>query len=187
MKHSKNPKNWRTLGSNTLLGSGTTCRRPKTNQKFFSVLIKDVPKDPEFSYSEITKLLTKNFSLAKAQHFIKRDKTISNTVQLDMPIQSDLGIASQNGLFLNNQYFRAYKFNQEERIPIVRCYNWQRIGQIAKTCNSLPKCGKCSEAPATSNCNEQAEKNCAIYQLNYQANDTNCQTYLATATKGYNQ
>ena len=72
------------------LGSETTCYRPRTNRKLFSVLIKDVPKDPEFSDENITQSLTKDFSGAKAQRFFKRDKTILNTVKIAMPKQSDL-------------------------------------------------------------------------------------------------
>ena len=104
-----------------------------------------------------------------------------------MPKQSELEIALKNGLFLNNQYSRAYEFNQEESIPILGCYICQCFGHIAKTCNRLPKCGKCSEAHATSECNEQDEKKCANCQLNHHANDTNCQTYITHATKKYNQ
>ena len=104
-----------------------------------------------------------------------------------MPKQSDLEIALQNGLFLNKQYIRAYQFNQEERIPKTRCYNCQCFEHIAKTCNRLPKRGKCSEGHATSDCIEQAEMKCANCQLNHHANDTNGQTYLAHATKKYNQ
>ena len=129
-------------------------------------------------------LLTKVFSGAKAQRFIKLNKTILNTVKIDMPTQSDLEIALQNCLFLNNQYFRAYEFNQEEGIPIIQCYI---VLDTAKTCKNLSKCGKCSEAHATSNFSGQAEKNCANCQLNHQANDTNCQTYQADSTKVYIQ
>ena len=169
------------------VGSGTICSTIRTNQKLFSVLIKDVPKDPEFSDENLTQWLTKDFSGANAQNFIKRDKTILNTIKADMPKQRDLEIVLQNGLFLNNQFLRAYEFNQEERKPRIRCYNCQGFGHIAKPCNSLPKCRKCSETNATNEGKEQAEKNYANCQLNHFRNDTNCQTELAYVTKVYNQ
>ena len=121
------------------LGSGTTCRIPRANPKLFAVLIKDVPKGPEFSDETLTQLLPRDFSGAKAQRFIERDKTILNTFEIDMLKQSDLEIALQNGLFLNNQYFKAFEFNQKEMISIIQCYNCQCFGHKDKSCNSLPK------------------------------------------------
>ena len=32
-------------------------------------------------------------------------------------------VAVRDGLFLNDQFFRAYEFKEEVKIPIVRCYN----------------------------------------------------------------
>ena len=44
--------------------------------------MKDVSKDPKLSDENLTQLLTENFSGAKAQRFIKRVKTVLNTVKI---------------------------------------------------------------------------------------------------------
>ena len=88
--------------------------------------------------------LQANFPEAKARRFIKKDSTILNTVKVDFRSHKDMEAAVRDGLFLNDQFFRAYEFKEEVKIPIVRCYNCQNFGHIDETCRSPPKCSNCS-------------------------------------------
>ena len=91
----------------SFLGSETTCRRPRMSQKNHSVLIKDVPKAEEFTDEKLTILLKEKFPGAKARRFIKKDKSVLNTVKIDFPSKKDQDKTLSEGLFLNDQYLSS--------------------------------------------------------------------------------
>ena len=169
------------------LGKDTVCRRPRTLQKNFSVIIKDVPKEDDFTDTNISSSLQPNYPEAKARRFIRKDSTILNTVKIDFRSHKDMEAAVRDGLFLNDQFFRACEFKEDVKIPIVRCYNCQKFGHIAKTCRSPPKCSNCSGPHSTSECDNTKDRKCANCQSNHYANDPNCEAYLNHASKVYNQ
>ena len=83
--------------------------------------------------------------------------------------------------------FRAYEYNEEQKISIIRCYNCQVFGHVAKTCKNPPKCGKCANQHQTGDCEEGNAMKCANCQLNHAANDPFCEAYLDHASKVYKQ
>ena len=164
----------------TFMGTETICRRPRKLQKHHSVIIKDVPKEDVFTDSKMTALLQESFPDATARRFLKKDKITLNTVKIDFPNRNDIERAITNGIFLNNQYFRTNEFIEEGRIPIVRSYNCQNFGHIAKTCKSAPKCGKCAGNHSTGDCDSE-EPTCANCQSRHASKDPNCEAYLNLA------
>ena len=170
----------------TFMGTETSCRRPRKVQKNHSVIIKDVPMEDFFTDSKMTALLHESFPDATARRFVKKDQSTLNTVKIDFPNRNDMERAITNGIFLNDQYFRPNEFIEEERIPIVRCYNCQNFGHIAKTCKSAPKCGKCAGNHSAGDCNSE-EPTCANCQSRHASNDPNCEAYLNHAKKVYHQ
>ena len=172
--------------NSTFLGTEATCRRPRKLQKNHSVIIRDVLKEDVFTDSEMTALLQDIFPDATARRFVKKDKSILNIVKIDFPNRNDMERAITSGNFRNDQYFRGNEFIEEERTPIVRCYNCQNFGHIAKTCMSAPNCGKCTGKHSTVDCNPE-EPACAVCQSRHASNDPNCETYLNHARKDYQQ
>ena len=157
------------------------------SQKNHSVLIQDVPKTEEFTDVKLATLLEEKFPGAKARRFIKKEKSVLNTVKIDFPSKKDQDKTLSEGLFLNDQYFRANEYNEEQKIKIIRCYNFQVFGHVAKTCRRPPKSGKCANQHQTDDYEEGNAKKCAICQLNHAVNDPFCETFLNHASKVYKQ
>ena len=61
------------------------CRRPGMSQKNHSVLVKVVLKAEEFTDVKLSTLLEEKSLGARAQRFIKKDKSVLNTVKIDFP------------------------------------------------------------------------------------------------------
>ena len=181
-----NPKRLKMHGGQT---SWVMTRSVAGQERFrkTSVIIKDVPKEDNFTDTNISSSLQANFPEAKVRRFIKKDSTILITVKIDFRSPKDMEAAVRDGLFLNDQFFRAYEFKEEVKIPIVQCYNCQNFGHIAKTCRSPPKCSNCSGPHNTSECDNTKDRKCANCQSNHYANDPNCEAYLNHASKVYNQ
>ena len=139
----------------TFQGTETICRRPRKLQKNHSVIIKDVPKEDVFTDSKMTALLQESFPDATARRFVKKDESTLNTVKSDFPNRNNMERAITNRIFLNDQYFQANEFIEEERIPIIRCYYCQNFRHLAKLCMSAPKCGKSAGNHSTGDCNSE--------------------------------
>ena len=120
----------------SFLGSKTLCRQPRTSKKNHSVLIKDVPKAEDFTDLKLTTLLEEKFSGAEAGTFIKN---VLNTVKMTFQAKKTRKKTLSEGLFLNDHYFRAHEYSEEQKVLIIRCYNWQAFGHVAKTCKSTAK------------------------------------------------
>ena len=88
----------------------------------------------------MTALLQESFTDATALIFVEKDKSTFYTVKIDFSNRNDMERAVTNGILLKDQYFRANEFTEEERLPMVRCYNCQNFGHkpSAKTCKSAP-------------------------------------------------
>ena len=128
----------------------------------------------------------KNASLMLLLRFVKKDKSTLNTVKYHFPNCNDMGRAITSGVFPNDLYFSANEFIEEERILIVRCYNCQNFGHIAKTCKSAPKCGKCAGQKCTGDCNSE-KPSYANCQSRHVSNDRNWEVYLNHARKVFHQ
>ena len=98
------------------------------SQKNHSVLIKEVPKAEEFADVKLTTLLEEKFPGAKARRFIKTDKSILNTVKIDFPSKKDQDKTLSEGLLLNDQYFRAYEYNEEQKSQLLGVITAKSLG-----------------------------------------------------------
>ena len=93
------------------------------------------------------------------RRFIKKpDNAKITTVKVDLQERTMLETALANGLFVDQLFFRPTEYIEKTDIHVTRCFNCQKFGHIAPSCNLGQKCGKCAENHNTDSCH-QPEQN----------------------------
>ena len=106
-----------------------------------AVLIRDVPT--ELSEQDIIDFIEETYPDSTATRFVKKDRTPLGAVKIVFKSGQLHEKALNEGIFVDNIYYRTQKFIQTG-IKIIRCFKCQKFGHISMNCKSDIACGHCT-------------------------------------------
>ena len=141
-----------------------------------AVLIRDVPT--ELSEQDIIESIEETYPDSTATRFVKKDRTPLGTFKIVFKSGQLHDKALNEGIFVDNIYYRTQKFIQTG-IQMIRSFKCQNFELISMNCQSDIACGHCTgiheykdctmkhEAPKFVNCTEA-----------HTSDTTSCTAYL---------
>ena len=149
-----------------------------------AVLIRDVPT--ELSEEDIIDSIVENYPDSTASRFVKEDRTPLGTVKIVFKSGQLHEKALNEGIFVDNIYYRTQKFIQTG-IQIIRCFKCQKFGHISMNCKSDTACGHCTDIHKYKDCTMKHEApKCVNCSEAHTSDSTSCTAYLRQLITVYN-
>ena len=141
-----------------------------------AVLIRDVPT--KMSEQNIIDSIEETYPDSTATRFVNKDRTPLGTVKIVFKSGLLHERALNEGIFVDNIYYRTQKFIQTG-IQIIRCFKCQKFGHISMNCKSAITCGHCTGIHKYKDCTMKHEApKCVNCSEAHTSDSTSCTAYL---------
>jgi len=162
-------------------GGNCEAHSPKYSSQETTAFLKNTSNS--VTETTIEEILSKHCKVKKVQRLFSRETARPlPVVKVVFSSNSDLEKATKLNLHIKSVNGKGVYIEKSRCFRIIRCYNCQEFGHIAKLCKKSEKCENCgSTEHRERNCKENSK--CANCEASHKASSPNCPRYISEVTK----